>query len=459
VNDSERNRLLAVLFVGVLMGALDIAIVGPALPAIRAEFGIDARAASWIFSVYVLVNLVSAPFMAKLSDRWGRRRVYVLDVTAFALGSLAVALAPTYWALLIGRALQAAGAGGIFPVASAVVGDVFPPDRRGRALGLIGAVFGLAFLLGPLLGGLLLPFGWSWLFLINLPIAAWLIFGGARLVPDERPEVPAPFDVAGMILLGAGLTALALGLSLLDTARVGASLASWPVGPLLVAVLLVAPAFWIIERRAADPIVRPSLLRPLPVRLVLLFAAGAGVTEAAMVFLPSLAVETLGVAEHIASFLLMPLVLALAIGSPLVGRLVDRLGAKPLITTGLALTAAGLATFGLTPGSLVGYLLASVATGFGLASLLGAPLRYVLLREADEADRGASQGVLTVFTSTGQLVGAAVVGAVTASAASRGFASALLVLAVAMAALVAASFALTGRAPRDRGAEASASTD
>jgi MFS family permease len=195
------------------------------------------------------------------------------------------------------------------------------------------------------------------------------------------------------------------------------------------------------------------------VRLVLLFAAGAGVTEAAMVFLPSLAVETLGVAEHIASFLLMPLVLALAIGSPLVGRLVDRLGAKPLITTGLALTAAGLATFGLTPGSLVGYLLASVATGFGLASLLGAPLRYVLLREADEADRGASQGVLTVFTSTGQLVGAAVVGAVTASAASRGFASALLVLAVAMAALVAASFALTGRAPRDRGAEASASTD
>ena len=153
-------RLLAVLFGGVLMGALDIAIVGPALPAIQEEFGVDSRGLSWVFNIYILLGLLSAPLMSKLSDRYGRRDIYLLDIALFALGSLVVASAPNFWVLLSGRAIQAFGAGGILPVASAVIGDIFPPKRRGPALGLIGAVFGAAFLLGPLLGGILLH--WSW---------------------------------------------------------------------------------------------------------------------------------------------------------------------------------------------------------------------------------------------------------------------------------------------------------
>ncbi len=150
MDDKARNRLLLVLFVGVLMGALDIAIVGPALPTIRDFFGVDDRAAAWIFSIYVLFNLVSTPLMAKLSDLYGRRSIYIMDVAIFAAGSLVVALAPAFAFVLIGRAIQGLGAGGIFPVASAVIGDTFPPEKRGSALGLIGAVFGLAFIIGPI---------------------------------------------------------------------------------------------------------------------------------------------------------------------------------------------------------------------------------------------------------------------------------------------------------------------
>ncbi|MFS8637341.1 MAG: MFS transporter, partial [Gemmatimonadota bacterium] len=160
-----QRRILGLLFLGVLMGALDIAIIGPALPALREAFGIDERAAAWTLTVFVLFNLIGTPIMAKLSDARGRRSVYALAVSIFAAGSLLVALSRTFPMLIAGRVVQGLGAGGIFPVATAVIGDVFPVERRGRALGLIGAVFGLAFLLGPIIGGVLLIFGWPFLFL------------------------------------------------------------------------------------------------------------------------------------------------------------------------------------------------------------------------------------------------------------------------------------------------------
>ena len=198
----SRNRLLVLLFIGVLMGALDIAIVGPALPALQAHFAVDARGVAWIFSVYVLCSLIGTPLMAKLSDAYGRRALYIVDVILFGLGSLLVATAPTFGLVVIGRGVQGLGAGGIFPVASAVIGDTFPPEKRGSALGLIGAVFGIAFLIGPILGGALLLMGWRWLFLVNLPIAAAIIALSVRWLPATRPAQRRPFDWAGMILLG-----------------------------------------------------------------------------------------------------------------------------------------------------------------------------------------------------------------------------------------------------------------
>ena len=180
----EQRSLLAVLFGGVLLAALDIAIVGPALPAIRTSYEVGSRGLSWVFSAYVLFYLLGAPLLAKVSDRIGRRAVYAQSLGLFAGGSLLVAAAPTFEVLLLGRAIQAFGAGGIFPVATAVIAEVVPSAQRGRVLGLIGATFGLAFLLGPILGGLLLHWSWRWLFLVNVPIAAVLIGVGLRRLPS-----------------------------------------------------------------------------------------------------------------------------------------------------------------------------------------------------------------------------------------------------------------------------------
>ena len=152
------TEILILLFIGVLMGALDISIVGPAIPSIEKTIHVEPRALGWIFSIYVLLQLTGIPLFAKLSDMFGRRNIYALSVGIFGLGSLVVVFSNYFSILLLGRAIQGFGASGIFPIALAVIGDVFPPEKRGSALGMIGAVFGIAFIVGPILAGTLLAF-------------------------------------------------------------------------------------------------------------------------------------------------------------------------------------------------------------------------------------------------------------------------------------------------------------
>lgn len=408
----SRNRTLAVLFFGVLMAALDIAIIGPALPTIQQVFGVDERSIAWVFSIYVLMNLVSTPLMAKLSDIYGRRSVYLADVALFGLGSVIVMLSPSFAFLLLGRAIQGLGAGGIFPVASAVIGDTFPPEKRGSALGMLGAVFGLAFIIGPILGGLLLLLSWHWIFAVNLPVALVLMVAAWRTLPTTRPAGHKPFDWLGMAALAVLLAALAYGLNQIDTQHFVASLGSTAVWPFLLLALVLGPIFWWLEQRAADPIIRPDLLAPRQIKVASALSFGAGLGEVSVLFMPALAVAAFAVTSSTASFMLMPLVLALFIGSPLVGRLLDRLGSRLVIIAGTALLASGATLMGLWGGSQAGFYGGSILVGLGLAALLGAPIRYIMLNEAAARDRAAAQSVATIFTSVGQLVGAAAVGAI-----------------------------------------------
>jgi EmrB/QacA subfamily drug resistance transporter len=433
---------LAVLFAGVLVGALDIAIVGPALPSIQATFGVDTRTLQWVFSIYILVGLIGAPIVAKLSDRYSRRGVYAACLATFGVGSVLVALAPDFTWLLVGRAVQAAGAGGLLPVAGAVVADAFPVERRGGVLGLIGAVFGVAFVIGPLVGGVFLSAGWRWLFLVNLPLVVVLVPASLKLLPRGAGGQPRSFDWVGAAVLGGGLTALVFGLGQIDVDRGWTSAASVRCMSFLLAAGVAAVAFWHAEKAARDPIVDPRLLRSRQLRLVGGVALATGIVEAGMVFLPSLSVLAFDVSPSTASFMLLPLVAALIVGSPTAGRLLDRLGAKPVIQGGLGLTAVGLLVLAIRPLDLWTFYTGAFCVGLGLAGLLGAPLRFVALEEAGEEHRGASQGLLTVFLSTGRMIGAAVIGGVVTTGVSEleGFRHALAVLAVvALAAALAAT--------------------
>ena len=421
MNDKTRNQILLVLFLGVLMGALDIAIVAPALPAIQHFFVVGDRVLTWTFTIYVLFNLIGTPLMAKLSDMFGRRSIYILDVVLFGFGSLIVALSPAnlFATLLIGRALQGFGAGGIFPVASAVIGDTFPPEKRGGALGLIGAVFGLAFLVGPILGGIIMTVTtWQWLFIINLPIAVVVIVMSWRLLPSQRPETRRSFDWPGMLSLGLLLSAFAYGLNQIDTANFLGSLFSLAVWPFLLAAIVLLAIFINIEKKAADPVLRLSLFSSRQSVLASALSAGAGIGEVSMVFIPALALAAMPdvVNKHTASYLLMPVVLALAVGSPLVGRMLDKFGSRMVVSVGTVLLALGALMFGIWNSALWMFIIAGITIGLGLSALLGAPVRYIMLNEAPESERTSAQGAIAIFTSIGQLISSALVGAIAASA-------------------------------------------
>jgi MFS family permease len=378
--------------------------------------------------------------------------VFLEGLAVFAAGSLLAAAAWSFPALLVGRAIQALGAGGLLPVAAAVIAETVPLERRGRTLGLIGAVFGVAFLLGPLLGGLLLEWSWRWLFVINVPAAVALMSAAARVLPPGASGETRRFDALGSALLAVVLAAIVVGLGQLDTASPAASLASPYVWPCFALIVVGIPLLWSVEKRAADPVLPPALLRSPQLRVVGAIALAVGAVEAGMVFLPDMAVLSFGISAASASLTMLPLVLTLAIGAPIAGWLLDHIGSRTVVQLGLALTVSGLTLFALLPLGWRNFYLSGALVGFGMSSLLGAPLRYIALHEAGDESRGAGQGLLTLCVSVGQLVGAAVIGGVVGSAgdALPGYRQALLAVAAACVLALVLSAALRGTVRRPR---------
>jgi MFS family permease len=245
------------------------------------------------------------------------------------------------------------------------------------------------------------------------------------------------------------LTALAYGVTALDPRQALLGMFQPGIGGFILVALVLAPVFWRLENRAADPVLQPRLFRSRQMIVAGLLAIGTGMSETSGVFLPALAVTGLGMSPHQASFWMIPTVIALTIGSPLAGRLLDRIGSKIIVQAGLLLTSIGFFLFAWLGTDIVWFVVGQLLCGLGLAALLGAPLRYVVLNEARPEERGAAQGLLVVVLSIGQLSGAALVGAIASGAAAdrpEGFQQGFLVIGVIMALTVVIAFGLKNRA-------------
>lgn len=398
------------------MGALDISIVGPAIPSIEKAIKIDTELIGWIFSIYVLFNLVGIQLFAKLSDTFGRSSVYAASVSIFAIGSLWVALSSDYTSILIGRAIQGFGSSGIFPVASAVIGDKFPPEKRGRMLGLIGMVFGLAFILGPIIAGvLLLFFPWNSLFLINIPIALYLVYTSFRVLPKERISTGRSIDIPGVVLMALTLGSVTL---LLNNLKFN-SFSNFISSPFIIALIVTAIVSFVllmrIELRHEHPVLNVRYFKSRQIRIAGMLAIGTGFFQALFAFLPSLAVHAFGVTNAKASFMLIPTVLFIAVGSPLFGRVLDSAGSKRVIILGMIFMSIGLLLNFLFIKSIVFFFIAGAFIGLAFSILSGSALRYILLNETKAEDRASSQGIITIFVSIGQMVNAAIIGTIVAS--------------------------------------------
>jgi MFS family permease len=413
--DSSSKKLLSLLFAGVLMGALDIAVIGPALPAIKTAFNISTRDASWIFNIYLLLHLVSVPLMAKLSDTYGRRNIYIIDVLLFAIGSIIIVFSWNFESLLVGRAIQGFGAGGIFPVASAVIGDTFPKEKQGSALGMIGAVFGLAFILGPIIGGVLLLFSWHLIFAINIPISIGVIFFAFKLLPKKKVSVIKEFDFTGLLLLTSILSGFSYGVNRIDTKDFLQSILDLHVFPFLLIPIILIPFFFKTEKKAVNPIINLSLLKSKQLIVTYIVAFGAGISETSAMFMPAMAKELFQLSNSKASFMLIPMVLTMFVGAPTAGKVIDKYGPKIAIQGGTLVLTIGLIILAALSHTIAGFYAGGSLIGFGLAALLGAPLRYIINRECPGEIRASGQGIVTISTSSGQIIAAALIGALIAS--------------------------------------------
>ncbi len=398
------------------MGALDISIVGPAIPSIESYLKLGPRFSGWIFSIYVLFNLIGISLFARLSDIYGRRNIYISALAVFAVGSLVVSLSQSFNTLLIGRAIQGFGASGIFPVASALVGDIFPPEKRGRVLGLIGAVFGLAFLMGPFIAGILLHyFEWHFLFIINLPVSLVLIYYSWKVLPSVPNINVSRIDWGGIIALGIALAGFTLSVNNINMSGLQSGLLAYGfIFPFSLALISFF-VFLIVEKRVKDPVIEFSLFSNRQIVIASIIAVSTGAVQACFVFIPKFVVQNFSVTPSAASFMLTPFVLATAIGSPLFGRLIDKYGVKKIVITGLMLLSAGFFLLSLTGSQKIIYYISGVLVGLGLSVLAGSSLRYIILDNTSAEDRATSQGILTIFMSIGQIAGTAVIGLILGS--------------------------------------------
>ncbi len=397
----RNNRpLLLTLALGVFAGALDLGVLSPALPAIAREFAVPTSDLAWIFTLYLLVTVASIAIASTLADRLGRRAIYMTCIGLFALGSIVAVIAPNYGIFLLARAIQALGAGGVFPVATAAIGDVVEPQRRGRALGLVAATWGLAAVIGPAFGGVVTHFvSWRWIFVLNFPLAAIVLFLAYRYIPRGAPRVRGPLDGLGLALLCAGLLLLMDGLT---TAR--------PMSAIAGIVLLAGFVWW--ERNAEFPIIPLELFKAPQLAKTYLLEIAIGALEGSLFFIPTVIVGAQGLSYAVAGLVAALGALVFVIVIPISARALDRIGSRDVLLAGAILTEIGLGIFAVGFQSLPLSLLAMIVAGCGFGALLGAPTRYIVTNEVGEARRATAVGLLSQALIVGQILGSSLAGGV-----------------------------------------------
>ncbi|HTD76768.1 MAG TPA: MDR family MFS transporter [Chloroflexota bacterium] len=411
---SHRQILIAFsgLLLGMLLGALDQTVVATALPTIVRDLG-GLSQLSWVVTASLLASTASIPLWGKLGDLYGRKRLFQLALAVFLTGSALCGIAASIGQLIGFRALQGLGAGGLFTLAMATVGELVVPRERGRYQGYIQAMFALASVAGPLIGGSIVDhFSWRWLFYVNLPVGAvaLAVIGLTLHLPVQRQE--RAIDYLGAGLLAAGVTCLLLLLVW------GGSLYAWTspelVG-LLMATLVLGAAFVLREQRAAEPVLPLALLRNTVLSIcsaTLFFSTCA--FFAAVVFLPLFFQVVRGETATSSGVLLLPMMLGATLSAASSGRVISWTGRyKWFPVVGLALMAITLVFFSqmgtATAPLTTGVVMALFGLGFGM---VGEVLILAVQNAVDRRELGTATGAANLFRALGGSVGVSLYGSI-----------------------------------------------
>ena len=408
-------EILGAILLALFLFALDQTVVGTALPVIVTDLhGNDLYV--WVVTIYLLTSTISGPIYGKLSDLFGRRPIIIFAVSLFLIASVLAGLSQSMEQLILFRGLQGLGGGAIFPVALAVVADLYTPSERGKYLGLFGAVFGVSFLIGPAIGGLITDtVGWHWIFFVNVPIGLISLVIISRLLPAiKRPDAARNIDY-----LGAAVFAVAISLILIGLTNKGTGEWTDPaVGGLILAGLVITAVFIWIESRAADPIVPLGLfrIRNFSVSVAAMFFAAFGFFGA-VIFLPRWLQTVGGASATISGYNLLPLVGGLIVSATMSGQIVARTGKyKILMLVSLVMLAVGLALMtnltAETPRPVLWFWMVIAGLGIGPSF---AVFTLVVQNSVNAARIGVATASLTFFQQIGGTIGLTLAGTLLAT--------------------------------------------
>ncbi len=411
----QRRWILAALMMTMMLAAMDITIVSTAIPQIVGDLGGFALF-TWVFSIYLLAQTVTIPIYGKLADTFGRKPILIVGTVIFLAGSVASALAWDMVALIVFRGLQGLGAGSIMATVNTLAGDLYSVRERARIQGWLSSVWGVAALVGPLLGGAFAEYtSWRWIFLINLPIGVVSIALLARFLQEKPTHRRHRIDYAG-----AGLMLLAGG-SLIFGLLQGGQAWPWFSAPSLVVFSLAAvliAATVVVERRASEPIIPGWLWRKRVLAGTNLAMIGMGLAMIGpSTYLPIFGQSVLGLGAIAAGFVLASMSIGWPVASSLSGHLYMRIGYRDAALGGAVLVVLACVGFLLLPYPSPVWLVVIdqivLGAGFGL---LSTPLLVGVQSTITWRDRGVVTGANIFSRYLGQSLGAAIFGAIFNSA-------------------------------------------
>jgi EmrB/QacA subfamily drug resistance transporter len=420
----QKAAIMVAIMLGLFLAALDQTIVGTALPRIVTDLA-GNNLYTWVVTVYLLTSTVTVPIYGKLSDIYGRRPLLLIGIGVFLVGSALSGISQSMGELIIFRGLQGLGAGAIFPIALAVIGDLFSPAERGRYQGLFGAVFGLSFIIGPFLGGFLTDnLSWHWIFYVNLPIGLAALAVIATQLPNSgntRGVRVRDLDFLGIGIFSAAAISLLIGLTnkgLTDSSGRLYDWLSFNVLAYMVVAVLLTVAFLVAEHFAREPIIPLDQFRNRTYTTInaATFLVAFGFFSA-IIFLPRYFQAVQGLSATASGYRTWPLMLGLILSSTLSGILVSRTGKYKLMLLGSAVTLT-LGMFLLTRLQLsTGYWTLSLwmlIAGVGVGPTFS--VTTVALQNAVPVRRiGVATSNLTFFRQIGGSVGLAIAGSIFAS--------------------------------------------